>query len=338
MASRMPGVGRVTVSDRRSMSDISLSVPAKEFENLLIEEIWLFPVDGVAGLRHDHGCRVPDPRSEEAKDSRRRIEISIPGHQQRWYGDRFQQRERQPVAERLHRGRWPFRSALLLELQPSRGATRIGSPVRRTQLANIRRECVELRRPQSPSDLEVILVLDSSDAVGHYQASQPLRKRHSKVQGDDPTRRRSDEVKTIQPQVIDESQKIVGAGTRLRPARLRYRLTEAAPVVRNHSIAGRRERGHLIFPDAAASGGSMAEDHGHSPAAGVGVRETDARQIGPGPALWILECRCRKNERRQSHDGCDDRSAQPGSCSMCSVDFWFSLQMNSIIDDVKARS
>ena len=82
----------------------------------------------------------------------------------------------------------------------------------------------------------------------------------------------------------------------------------------------------------------MDEHDGGSVTARVAVREVHARQIGLDLAWRSLRERRREGEGRESHSGCDDRSVQPDSyLARWSVDFSFSLQMNSIISESTMR-
>src|SRR4030095_12786418 len=124
------------------------------------------------------------------------------------------EREGQPIAKRLRwrcRALWP---ALALELEPACRALGVGRAIRGSQLTHVRRQRIELRWPQPSSQLEIVLVLHTADAVRDNQAPQPLGKRQRKTARDDPPRRAANEVNAIEPEMVDQRQEIVGARAR----------------------------------------------------------------------------------------------------------------------------
>jgi hypothetical protein len=148
-------------------------VLAQEVEHRGIEPIGLFPIRGVAGFRDHERGRARDPCGEETENGWRRVEIPVTGEQKRRHGQRSERGKGDAVLNRLRRCHGARGPARALEREPAGHALRVRRAIRRAELAEVRRQRLELRRrPQAASHLEVVGILNAADAVGHDERPQ----------------------------------------------------------------------------------------------------------------------------------------------------------------------
>jgi hypothetical protein len=83
-------------------------------------------------------------------------------------------------------------------------------PVRRSQFADLRRQCIELRRPNSALEIQNLLILDAANTVSHGEASQPFRERQREIERGESAACSRDKMHALQSQYIEERQQVVG--------------------------------------------------------------------------------------------------------------------------------
>jgi hypothetical protein len=73
-------------------------------------------------------------------------------------------------------------------------------------------------------------------------------------------------MKALNPQMIDQREKIVRTGTGLRPRWIYCRTSVSSPIVRDDAVAGRGESRKLVFPHLAAARCGVYQDDRHATA------------------------------------------------------------------------
>jgi len=97
-------------------------------------------------------------------------------------------------------------------------------------------------------DFQVFWVLHPADAVGDYQAADPLGVCHGVVQRTDAAGRRRHYMEALQAQVMHQAVQVIAHGAGRRPGRVRARATPTPAVVGNAAVAGRGEGRQLVHP------------------------------------------------------------------------------------------
>ena len=111
-------------------------MPANKMKHSAVKDIRPFPVDGVAGLRHDYKLAVGNVAPKEPHQRRRLHQIGVAGNEQRGH-----KQLPQPVPSDLVRGLLPetiARHGVVLEFEPCLHSLRVRGPVGRTQFAENR--------------------------------------------------------------------------------------------------------------------------------------------------------------------------------------------------------
>ena len=209
-------------------------MPANKMKHSAVKDIRPFPVDGVAGLRHDYKLAVGNVAPKEPHQRRRLHQIGVAGNEQRGH-----KQLSQPGPSDLICGLLPetiARHGVVFEFEPCFHSLRVRGPVGWTQFAKIGGHIVEALGTQSFAYSQIVWIAHSAGSSCERYAQEPLGMRQCVIDRHGATGSRSDNMEFSDPEWSDQVVPVIHRGARII-LRHRRRVVVAAARVGDNAIA-----------------------------------------------------------------------------------------------------